>query len=62
MIPSYCKLRKTNDYVALLDATKAFDHVNYCKLFRKLIDKNVSISFKITIVYVHTSETAGKVE
>ena len=26
-------------YCTLLDATKAFDRVHYCKLFRILIDK-----------------------
>ncbi len=39
---SYYNSRKTNVYVALLDSTKAFDHVNYCKLFSKLIKKNMS--------------------
>ena len=42
-------------YVSImLDATKAFDRVQYCKLFRKLIDRNlplVIIRFFIKYVY-----------
>ncbi len=31
----------SNVYGLMLDASKAFDHVNYCKLFCILLDKNV---------------------
>ncbi len=31
----------SNVYGLMLDASKAFDHVNYCKLFRILLDKKV---------------------
>ena len=30
-------------YAYVLDATKAFDRVQYCKLFRKLIDRNLHL-------------------
>ncbi len=52
----------TNVYVALLDATKAFDHVNYCTLFRKLMEKNMSPLVLRLLLYMYTHETAGKVE
>ena len=32
---------KSSVYCAFLDATKAFDRVNYCKLFRLLIRRNL---------------------
>jgi len=32
-------------FCALLDATKAFDSVNYCKLFRLLLDRNIPAAF-----------------
>ncbi len=49
---SYYNSRKTNVYVELLDATKAFDHVNYCKLFRKFIEKNMSPLVLRLLLYV----------
>ncbi len=50
----YYNSRKTNVYVALLDATKAFDRVNYCKLFRKLIEKNMSPLVLKLLLYMYT--------
>ncbi len=38
---SYYNSRTAKIYITLLD-TKAFDQVNYCKLFRKFIEKNMS--------------------
>ncbi len=38
---SYYVNNESNVYGLLLDASKAFDHVNYCKLFRTLLDRNV---------------------
>ncbi len=38
---SYYINNESNVYSLLLDASKAFDHVNYCKLFRTLLDRNV---------------------
>ncbi len=49
-------LEKTNVYVALLDATKAFDCVNYCKLFRKLIEKNMSPLVLRLLLYMYTHQ------
>ena len=38
---SYYNYYKTNVYMLLLDVSKAFDRVNYVKLFRKLRNRNV---------------------
>jgi len=37
-------------YCCFLDATKAFDHVEYCKLFRMLIKRN--LPFVVTVCTV----------
>ena len=39
---SYYNSQKSQVYVALLDASKAFDRVKYCKLFRLLQKRKVS--------------------
>ncbi len=39
---SYYVNNESHVYGLLLDASKAFDHVNYCKLFRTLLDRNIS--------------------
>jgi len=41
VIDYYVKRNKRNVFVASLDATKAFDRVNYIKLFSKLIDRGL---------------------
>lgn len=38
---SYYINNGNNVYAAFLDATKAFDRVNYCKLFYMLIERNI---------------------
>ncbi len=38
---SYYVHNGSNVYGLMLDASKAFDHVNYCKLFRILLDNKV---------------------
>ncbi len=38
---SYYVHNGSNVYGLMLDASKAFDRVNYCKLFRILLDKKV---------------------
>ena len=39
---NYYNLKKTNVYVLMFDASKAFDRVEYCELFKLLIQKGVS--------------------
>ena len=44
-----------NVYALMLDASKAFDRVNYLKLFRVLLKRKVStlVLIKIAAVYVY---------
>jgi len=35
----------------MFDTTKVFDRVQYCKLFRKLIDRNNSCCYPKTFAY-----------
>ncbi|CAL4101476.1 unnamed protein product, partial [Meganyctiphanes norvegica] len=39
---SYFVHKGSSVYGLVLDATKAFDRINYCKLFRILLDRNVN--------------------
>ena len=39
---SYFVHKNSNVYGLVLDATKAFDRVNYCKLFKILLKRNVN--------------------
>ena len=42
-------------FCTLLDATKAFDRVNYCKLFRILLDRDISPAVFIFVCFsIHT--------
>ena len=42
--------------VLLKDASKAFDKVNYCKLFTDLLKRDVTISSELIITYVYESD------
>ena len=39
----YYRANRSTTYSVMLDATKAFDRVQYCKLFRKLIDRKLPL-------------------
>ena len=39
---SYFVNKGSNVYGMVLDATKAFDRINYCKLFRILLERNIN--------------------
>ena len=41
-IIDYYNFNKSDVGVLLLDASKAFDRVNYCKLFNELLKRNIS--------------------
>jgi hypothetical protein len=46
----------TNDspvYCIMLDATKAFDRVDYCKLFRELLKRNLPVVFSRLLLLTH---------
>jgi len=42
-------------FCTMLDATKAFDRIQYCKLFRKLLDRKLPCSI---FVKLYTSQQA----
>ena len=39
---NYYNFPKSNVFVLMLDASKAFDRVNYCKLFGELLKRDIS--------------------
>ncbi len=39
---NYYNFKHTNMYAVFLDASKAFEHVQYCKLFDELVNHNIS--------------------
>jgi hypothetical protein len=50
----------TNDspvYCIMLDATKAFDRVDYCKLFRELLKRNLPVVFTRLLLTLYISQT-----
>ena len=55
-IVDYYNYNKSEVCVLMLDATKAFDRVRYCKLFNELLDRDISPVLRILIyIYVHES-------
>ena len=52
----YYKKRNTTVFVTILDASKAFDRVNYWMLFSKLIDKNVPLFIVKLLVFWYTKQ------
>ena len=50
----YYKVNKSSVCSLQLDASKALDSVNYCKLFAELLKRNICpLLFKATVVHVH---------
>ena len=47
----------SNVYALMLDASKAFDRVNYCKLFRVLLKRQVSPLVLRLLLYMYTKQT-----
>ena len=47
----YLKRRSTSVYVALLDASKAFDKINHWVLFKKLLNRGVPIYLVKVLCY-----------
>ncbi len=56
-IISYYNASRSNVYCVLLNTTKAFDRVNYCKLFRKLLDKDMSPLVLRLLLYMYTNQS-----
>ena len=57
MISGYNYYNRINVYAVFLNATKAFDRVQYSKLFRILIDKKVTPIVLRLLLYMHTKQT-----
>ena len=58
-IIDYYNFNKSDVGVLLLDASKAFDRVNYCKLFNELLKRNISpCAIETTVIYVYNSVIA----
>ncbi len=53
---SYYVYNGTNVYGLLLDASKAFDRVNYCKLFRLLLDRGFCRMYSRLLLNMYTNK------
>lgn len=53
---SYFVHNGTNVYGMLLDASKAFDRVNYCKLFRLLLDRGFCPMYSRLLINMYTNQ------
>ena len=54
---NYYNFNKSNVFVLMLDASKAFDRVNYCKLFGELLKRDISQIVLRLLLYMYTSQT-----
>ena len=54
---SYFVHKNTNVYGLVLDATKAFDRLNYCKLFRVLLNRNVNPLICRLLLHMYINQT-----
>ncbi len=52
---SHYNYNSSNVNVLLLDATKAFDRVHYCKLFKSLIDKGMPPLIIRLLIFMYTN-------
>ena len=48
---------KSNAFVFMLDASKSFDRVNYCKLFRELFKREISPLLLRLLLFMYTDQT-----
>lgn len=53
---SYYISNKSSIYSLMLDASKAFDRVNYCKLFKKLIERKMCPMFIRLLIHMYTNQ------
>jgi exonuclease III len=53
---NYYNFKHTSVYVLMLDATKAFDRVHYCKLFRLLLKRNVHPLVLRLLINMYTNQ------
>ena len=55
-IVDYSNYNKSDAFVLMLDASKAFDRVRYCELFNELLDRDVSPVLRI-FIYMYMNQT-----
>ena len=55
---AYCTVDWGNALCALLDATEAFDRVNYCKLFRILLERDIQAVYLRLLLNFYTNSAA----
>ncbi len=53
----YYNYNRSNVYVLMLDASKAFDRVKYCKLFNELLKRHVSPVILRILLYMYTKQS-----
>ena len=53
----YYNYNKSSVFVLLLDASKAFDRINYCKLFTDLLKRDVSPLVLRLLLHMYTNQT-----
>ena len=51
---SYYNNKGSDVFVVYLDTTKAFNRIGFCKLFRKLLDRNVRPLLLWLLLYMHS--------
>jgi len=51
----YYNANRSTVYCTMLDATKAFGRVQYCKLFRKLMDRKLRCYSQIFLLSMYTA-------
>jgi hypothetical protein len=56
---AYCLSSNSSVYCIMLDATKAFDRVNYSKLFRELITRCLPFVYIRFLLYLYTNHVAS---
>ena len=54
---NYYNFNKSSVCVLILDASKAFDKVHYCKLFNELLKRDISPFILRLFVYMYTGQT-----
>ncbi len=54
---SYYNFHKSNVHALMIDASKAFDRVKYCKLFNGLLNRNVSPLILRLLSVLYTNQT-----
>ncbi len=53
---NYYNFNRSNVYVLLLEAAKAFDRVKYCKLFREHFNRQMSLLVIWLLMYMYTNQ------